>query len=487
MADIKEIFKGDDATVIISELKKGRQAAEPNIELYVSQINPYKHNVFDKEKRPDKKVRVSNPQSDKKALQVTKSDSSNEGSFKYVPVARVALAIQKLIVKRAVAFTFGNPVMLNCEPKNDAEAAVLKAVNAVLFDTKARSLNRQIAREIFSATETAELWYPVEKPANYGFQSKFKLRTAIFSVEKGDKLFPYFDPTGDMVAFSREYQIEDQTKNKKRYFETYTDTEHYIWVYGGDNWTLLDGYPKNNAIGKIPVIYGAQPNVEWADVQVLIERLETLLSNFSDTNDYHAAPKIIVKGKIKGFAEKGETGAILQLEGDNPDARYLEWSQAPESVRLEIDTLLRMIYTITQTPDISFDTVKGIGAVSGIALKLLFMDAHLKVQEKMEIFDDYLQRRISIIKSFLAQMNVADKNFVSACNSLIIEPEIKPFMIEDENAKIQLLISANGGKAIISQKTSIQQAGVVNDADKEFKQIQKESQSRQSNAQNQTK
>lgn len=51
-------------------------------------------------------------------------------------------------------------------------------------------------------------------------------------------------------------------------------------------------------------------------------------------------------------------------------------------MKLEIDTLLRMIYTITQTPDISFDTVKGIGAVSGVALKLLFMDAHLKVQDK---------------------------------------------------------------------------------------------------------
>ncbi len=76
------------------------------------------------------------------------------------------------------------------------------------------------------------------------------------------------------------------------------------------------------------------------------------------------------------------------------------WAQAPESVKLEIETLLRMIYTITQTPDIAFDSVKGIGAVSGVALKLLFMDAHLKVQDKCEVFDDYLQRRLSVIQAF---------------------------------------------------------------------------------------
>jgi hypothetical protein len=113
-----------------------------------------------------------------------------------------------------------------------------------------------------------------------------------------------------------------------------------------------------------------------------------LLSNFADTNDYHASPKIFVQGKVIGFTRKGEAGAII--EGENgATAQYLAWQNAPESVKLEIETLLRMIYTITQTPDISFDTVKGIGAISGVALQLLFMDAHLKVQDKSEVFSAY--------------------------------------------------------------------------------------------------
>ena len=86
----------------------------------------------------------------------------------------------------------------------------MKAVKRVLFDTKSRTLNRKVARAIYSSTESAELWYPVEKPTkNYGFDSTHKLRVAIFSPLFGDRLYPYFDETGDMVAFSREYVVKD--------------------------------------------------------------------------------------------------------------------------------------------------------------------------------------------------------------------------------------------------------------------------------------
>ena len=183
-------------------------------------------------------------------------------------------------------------------------------------------------------------------------------------------------------------------------------------------------------------------------MQSLIDRLEKLLSNFADTNDYHASPKIFVEGTIKGFARKGEAGAIIEGE-EGAKAQYLSWANAPESVKLEIETLLRLIYTITQTPDISFDTVKGIGAVSGVALRLLFMDAHLKVQDKCEIFDEYLQRRCNIVKAYIGQ---AWQQAEAAAESLIVKPQIIPYIIEDELGKINILQAANGGKQIASRK-----------------------------------
>ncbi|MDR2009942.1 MAG: phage portal protein [Bacteroidales bacterium] len=468
--DIKNLLASEDHSIVIAELKTGRTTAEPEVGTFEAQLNPDGHDINDPIKRPDKKVKIDKPEDNGKIIQVTNGET--EENTRTEKVARIALALQKLIVKRAVAFTFGNPVELNAEPEEGTkEEDVLKAVNRVLFDTKSRTLNRKIARNIFSCTEAAERWYPVEKPnENYGFSSKYKLRVAIFSPLLGDKLYPYFDETGDMIAFSREFTRKDNAGVKFTYFETYTEDLHQMWITTNNQWEIVEGYPKVNTIGKIPVIYGRQPAVEWEDVQGLIERLEKLLSNFADTNDYHASPKIFTTGTIVGFAKKGEAGAIIEGE-EGATAEYLAWQNAPESVKLEIETLLRMIYTITQTPDISFEAVKGLGAISGIALKLLFLDAHLKVQDKMEIFDDYLQRRLSVVQAYLSEMNTKDKEFKTACQSLTIEPEIVPFMIEDEKAKVDLLVAANGGKPVASQKTTTQLLGWVNDTEAEYEQI----------------
>jgi SPP1 family phage portal protein len=469
--DINQLLKNEDTAAVIAELKSGRQNPEPKQEVYETQLNPARHDVNDPQKRPDKKVKDDRPEQDGQTMRVNGSGET-EDNIRIEKVARIALSLQKLIVNHAVAFTFGNPVSLNAEPANEDEKAVLKAVKRVLFDNKGRTLNRTAAREIFGTTEAAEFWYPVVKQTDhYGFPSRYTLRVTVFSPAKGNKLYPYFDETGDMIAFSREFTRTDRAGAKHLYFETCTDTEVRLWVNKNSRWEEAEGYPVNNIIGKIPIVYGCQPAVEWEDVQSLIDRLEKLLSNFADTNDYHASPKIVVKGEVRGFSKKGEAGAILQLEGDDPDAKYLSWEHAPESVRLEIETLLRMIYTLTQTPDISFDSVKGLGAISGVALKLLFMDAHLKVQDKMEIFDDYLQRRISIIQAYIGKFNT---RLETACRHLAIEPEITPYMIEDEAALVSLMRDANGNKPVASQRTTVQRLGWADDVDEEYKQVLKE-------------
>lgn len=469
---IEEVFQKDSQADIIAELKSKRYIEQPDEARSIEALDPLQHDVFNKALRPDKKVKIDTDEDSPDARTVIADANGNpESGYRYEPVARIALALQKLIVKRAVAFIFGNKVGLNAETENDNQLAVLKAVKRVLYDVKEKSLNRKVARQVFSCKECAELWYPVEKPnTTYGFPSKFKLRCAVFSPLLGDTLYPYFDESGDMVAFSREFSRVDNNKVKHDYFETYTDKAHFMWTLGGTGYELVEGYPKEIAIGKIPVVFGNQEQVEWSDVQILIDRLEKLLSNFADTNDYHAAPKIFVQGEVKGFSKKGESGAILEGE-DGSTAQYLSWQNAPESVKLEIETLLRMIHTISQTPDISFDSVKGLGAISGVALKLLFMDAHLKVADHQEVFDEYLQRRINVIKAYIGKFNT---KLESDAESIQIEPEIIPYMIEDELTDITKWTTANGGKPVVSQKLSSKLAGLSKDPEADFEQMQAE-------------
>ena len=146
--------------------------------------------------------------------------------------------------------------------------------------------------------------------------------------------------------------------------------------------------------------------------------------------------------------------------------QYVSWQSAPEAVKLEIETLLKMIYTITQTPDISFDAVKGLGAISGVALKLLFMDAHLKVQDKREIFDAYLQRRVNVILAYIGKMNTA---WEKDCDTVVVEPELVPYMITNELDDLNYWLTANGNKAVISQEESVERAGISKDTAKTMK------------------
>jgi SPP1 family phage portal protein len=467
---IEEIFDKETINDVIQELKSRRYIPQPDVASAKKALDPEQHRINEKSFRPDKKVKID-------VEDVNINTDVKEAGYRIEKVARIKLALQKLIIKRAVAFLFGNPVAYNAQdPDGDKnKELVLKALKRILYDVKSNSLNRKIARAVFGFKECAELWYPVEKPnSNYGFKSDFKLRCSLLSPAFGDVLYPYFDETGDMTAFSREFSRNESGELDDvmvKYFETYTDTEHWLWKQEADGYKVVDGYPKPIAIGKIPVVYAHQEEFETQDVDSLIDRLEVLLSNFADTNDYHAAPKIFIKGELKGFSKKGESGAIIEGE-DGSDAKYLAWQNAPESVKLEIETLLRMIYTITQTPDISFDSVKGLGAISGIALQLLFMDAHLKVQDKREIFDEYLQRRVNIIKAFIGQFNTS---LEAECEELEIEPEITPYMLTSEIDEINKWLAANGNKPLVSQKQSVKAANLSQDTDADFDQIQEES------------
>lgn len=426
-----------------------------DIEKFKKEVDVYEHEIFDKVKRPDK---------------IVKTDKGE----KTENVARTGIALQKKIVTTTTAFSFGNPVELNCQPENETQKDILKAIIKVLDDNKIDSFNRRMCKDFLSCTQFAETWYTKELKESsneYGFESKFKLRVLPISPFENNTLYPLFDMSNDMIAFSREFSFKETNSKTTQYFEIYTDEETLVYKkQEGSDWEIDSERSATNVIGKIPISLVFMDNTDYHDVQGLINRLETLLSNFADTNDYHGSPKIFVQGEVVGFAKKGETGALIQ-GSPGSTAQYLSWAHAPESVKLEIDTLFKLIYSLTQTVDTSFEAVKGLGDVSGIALELLFLDAHLKVLDMQEFFEPYLQRRINIIKAFLGTMNTAWKNEVK---KLKIKPVIKPFSITDKKAIIDNLIAANGGEPIISQKTAITQSGMVEDGSAEFIQIQKE-------------
>ena len=174
---------------------------------------------------------------------------------------------------------------------------------------------------------------------------------------------------------------------------------------------------------------------------------------------------------VEGGHRIGIAGKTV-IEGEkDTKAEYLSWDHAPEGVKFEFEVLLRLIYSLTQTPDISFESVKGLGNISGVALKLLFMDAHLKCYDKIETFEDVILRRLSIVRSYIGVMNNSLKKSAEEVN---IKPKFTPFMIDDKKEWVETLVTANGGRPVVSQKRSVELADLSNDPEAEYNQIVEE-------------
>lgn len=369
-------------------------------------------------------------------------------------VNRIAIPVQKYIVGSAVSFGFGNNVQIKSNAEEGSnEEIVEKAIERILYENKTNIKNRQIARELYRSTEIAEYWYyqKVEKHEDYGFPCNFRIKLKLFVPWKNDILYPMFDEYDNMIAFSRGFSLVDREKKVIEYFETFTDTEVKRFKKDDTGWVedVIEGIGKN-VIEKIPIVYASQEETEWEDVKFDIERLELLFSRHAEINDYHASPLLFITGNVSSLPQAGEANKAMQ--GDpGSDAKVISWESAPESVKLEIETRLENIHKFTKTPDL-FKQVKGLSQVSGIMLKMLFMDAHLKVMEKNEIWDDYFQRRFNILKSYVGKL--LNTKLADAANKLELEPIMKPFMIQDTKEWVETLMTANGNKPLLSQEYS---------------------------------
>jgi len=453
-----------------AELVKAVEKYESKLdrETALKELQPETHAIFDKARRPDKTVQK--PTGGKDAAGQPEYSASIE------LVARIPLALQKRIVTTAATFLTGAPVALKAKPQSDQEQRLLDIVEKTWRDNKLDFKTRPIAKAMMAEKECVELWHLVEAEEGYwgelgNANSRLKMRFTILTPSQGNTFYPVYDRYGDMIAFGRGYTIQEGEK-KIQYLTLYTAESINTYVKGEDGWVLEKG--EANVLGKIPLVYYAQQRTEWQDVQWAIERLETLLSNFADTNDYFGSPMVVVEGEIEGFATKGESGKVLVTKGG--DVKYLTWDHAPEAIRLEIDTLLDFIYSMTQTPNITFKEMKGLGQLSGIAIKLLFMDAHGKAKDKQDgDYGECIQRRINLLKAGASKINVD----LEKVQGLSITPEFGLFMPNNELEEAELqsvglnnLLRATGEKPVMSQETAVSLNPLVENAQEELKRIQ---------------
>lgn len=456
LEQLKEVFsEGYDK--VIDKVKSSLPAAPVSPTDAISQLDVKEHPVMKIASRPDKIKEVE--------------DDDGKKTTSTVFVARIPVPMQKLIVRRAASFLCGNPIKLDATTLDEAQEQFVELMQRTWDDNKLDYRTMALAKMMMGETQCAELWYVV--PADEGFwgegpnkATKFKYKVKLLAPSLGDGLYPVFDDTGDMIAFGREYKVKSGD-DEIEHFDLYTAEQTVLGVKEGQDWTTK---PEPNQVKKIPVIYYSQLYPEWYDVQASIDRLEKVCSNSADTNDYFASPMVAASGEVTGFADKDDQGKVLKLE-NGAKVEYLTWDQAPEATKMEIERLERHIYDMTDTPNISFTEMKNIGAFSGIALKMLFLGAHLKAAEHEANFGEGVQRRINFMKAALATINTS----LSAVSTINISPKFTYYLPKNDQETISLLTEAVGpGKSIMSQENAVRKNPLVGDADTEIERMTEE-------------
>lgn len=304
-----------------------------------------------------------------------------------------------------------------------------------------------------SETEVAEIWFiqDIEEDDDYwtGTEVKEKKKPRLFIAAPSldDELFPVFDPHDNLIAFARQYiEINDEGK-EILHFDVYIDDKVYEGKQEGGSWVVE---PAENPIKKIPVIYHNQKEVEWAKVRSIIRRLEDLYSNFGESNDKTAFPILALFGSVTGLPDS-VAGKALQFD-EKARGEYLVPPNAPEAVKIEIETLWRALHILTDTVDISPETLQGVGQTSGVALELLFMPAHLKASKNSGTFGEAVQRRINLIKKMIVTIDPSFKEGMS----LTIKPHFDFFLPKDlEGITTYLSTAVSASSPFISQESAV--------------------------------
>lgn len=416
----------------------------------VQQFDPTKHPVMNKQKYPD--------------------IVTDEG-IEYV--TRVTCDLQRLATKRMTELVTGIPPKRVYTPDNDRQKQIAAYIESIYDRNRINSVNNERLNMLFAGCEVFTLWYAIEERNTlYGFSSPLKLRCRNFSPMLGDELYPLFDEYGDMIAMSVGYT---RKKGRKyvQYFDTYTADKHIKWSNESGGWAEVEN--ENITLGKIPGVYAWRPTPIWEDTSKTVYEIEWALSRNGNYLRQNSKPIFIVFADeaISYGDEKSpnrEFRSVMQYP-QNGRAEYVTWAQAVENLKFYVEQLRDLFFTQLQLPDWSYGKMSQ-QALSGESRKQMFIDAQLKVKDESGRLIEFFDREMNVVKAFAKIM--LGEGYAADIDALKVETLITPFAITDEKDTINNLMAANGGKALMSQRESIEMYGHSDDVDKTLREIAEE-------------
>jgi len=368
--DLYQLLSDGDVSKAINLM----QDHDEEVDNALSEYNPQTHKV---KNRPNK----------------YRSGKGNDYITEKLPSTR-----QRYINEVELFFLLGQPVQWRKEGGEDeAYTLFMDFLKETRFDSMIRKAKRLAGAE----TESAIVYHLVRESDDEGNE---KIRTIQFVVSRsqGYRLRPLIDQYGQMSAFAYGYTLNENGTNVRHWDILTKDYRFYCKRSSKVGWSI-ETY--KNTIGKIPAIYFRQPKA-WAGAEERIEREEDLNSKIADTNNYFADPIASATADvINSMTDPQKPGKLIQLTGTQSRFEYVNPPTSSETRRDEMISLNDSILFDTFTPDLSFEKMRGMGSLSGVAIKNSMVLGYIKRANRAELYGEMIDRLKNVVIAILKDMH----------------------------------------------------------------------------------
>lgn len=357
--------------------------------------------------------------------------------------ARTAVAWQRrILTKRVVALTGYDPDITSLRSQSDEKR------QQALADFKEGWGIKKMDAGVHLAIK-GDL--KVGDTALCGYKSGGKFGYRLFSFDRGDTLYPHFDPmTGDLTLFARTFKrrITNDRKGESEIvtFMDIWDTANYVqyrsaasWevTAGGGAWVISEKM-KPHAFPFCPVAYHRYGEPCWAGSQSLIEEHELAISQLAENNAQYALRILYTLGAE--FEMEGSTdGTPNRIDSIDPNAKvgFLEPADASGSFELQLKSLEREIMRCSfavESPEL-----KSGADISSLTVKTLMQDSYLKALDDGKEYQGFLDKIVDIFVEGYGTETNKRADFIDLMPTATLHPYV--FMSETEvvNTLVQLV------------------------------------------------
>lgn len=409
------------------------QNRDDEVDIAIKEYNPQTHSVM---RRPNKYRKNDDP---------------------YI-TEKLPRTWQRYINEVELFFLLGSPIIWK---KEDGDDEAYKLFTDFLSEQHFNSRIRQAKRLAGAETESALLTHIYRDEEN----GERMVKLCVLARSTGYRLRPLFDQYGGMSAFAYGYTTREGGRDIQHWdFQT-----PKILAYakrGRMGWDV-EVFP--NPTGKINVIYFPQPKA-WDGAEQRIAREELLDSKTGDTNNYFSDPIAAATADvIDSLADPSKPGKLIQLGSGTSRFEYINPPQSSETRNSEKSDLHKSILFDTYTPDFDIDNMRGLGTLSGVAIRNALILGYIKRDNRKEIYEELVGRFRNVVLSVLAYLHPDKREKIE---ELSVSFEFgEPFM-EDKQSKwgsIAQLYSAG----LVSLETAVNMLALTDAPEEEIKKLMK--------------